>query len=250
MGIELIAVIPARGNSKTLPGKNIKEIAGKPLIAWTIEAAKKSRYVSDVIVSTDSETIAEISKRYGADVPFLRDPALAHDDTPTIDVLVDLVQRFRTSHRKIGKYMAVLQPTSPLRTAEDIDRAVEILSARVDAEGIVSIVEVSESPYWMKRCTDSGFLEDFVVHDKVYLRRQDLPVVYRLNGAIYICRTEYIMKNKSLIPSKTLGYLMSQDRSVDIDDAMDFRFAELVMTERGFSIGKNNCKGYLKGAAR
>lgn len=229
MGI--IAIIPARGGSKGLTKKNIKSLNGKPLIFYTIEEAKKSVYIDKVVVSTDDEEIADIAKQIGAEVPFLRPKELAKDDTPGIYPIVHAVKWIIKEKNYIPEYVVNLQPTSPLRTADDIDKAIEkIMNSNFNY--LVSVCEAQHHPYWMKTI-EQDMLKDFVEQgsDKA-LRRQDLPQVYSLNGAVYVYKTETLLMNPFMTDEKVLPYIMPKERSVDIDDFYDFKFAELLIKER------------------
>ncbi len=219
----ILAIIPARGNSKGLPGKNIRIFADKPLIAWTIEQARKIKYIDRVVVSTDSKKIAQIAKTYGAEIPFLRPKRLAKDETPTIDVVVHFL---KTIKKPLPDIVVLLQPTSPLRSSKDIERALKMLISNKNASAVVSMVEVSENPFWMKNVKKDGFIGDFIKKARKFSRRQDLPRLYMPNGALYIIRTKVLLEQKSLYPIKTLVYIMPRERSADIDDAASFALAE------------------------
>ncbi|MBU5591096.1 acylneuraminate cytidylyltransferase family protein [Clostridium sp. MSJ-4] len=224
----ILAIIPARGGSKGVPRKNIKDLNGKPLIAYTIEGAKKSKYIDKVIVSTEDEEIAGISKKYNLEVPFLRPKELAEDDTPGINPILHAVKWFH-ENKSDFEYVICLQCTSPFRKAEQIDDALENLINK-DADSIVSVCESEVSPYWMKRI-ENGVMKDFAEGNPFYSRRQDIPEMYRLNGAIYIAKTEVLIKNKNWYTKNTLAYVMDKKSSIDIDDTIDFKFAEFLMRE-------------------
>jgi CMP-N-acetylneuraminic acid synthetase len=227
---KVLAIIPARGGSKGLPWKNIKCLAGKPLIAWTIGHAKKNKYIDDVVVSTDSKKIASIAEEYGASVPFLRPASLATDNAFSTDVVLDLLARLKKNGGYTADFVILLQPTSPLRTSDDIGKAMEMLGSNKKADAVVSITEVVENPYWMKVQNDKGFIGNFIKHGRKIERRQDLPVIYTTNGAIYACKTSVFLKSKTFFPKHTLGYVMPRERSIDIDDIADFKMAELIIT--------------------
>ncbi|MFA5292239.1 MAG: acylneuraminate cytidylyltransferase family protein [Phycisphaerae bacterium] len=230
--MKVISIITARGGSKGLPGKNIKSFGGKPLIGWTVEQAKGSSYIDDIVVSTDAREIAAVAEKFGGRVPFLRPESLAQDDTPSIDVVINLLKQLEQTEKNLPDFVVLLQPTSPLRTSADIDAAFEMLLANKSANAVVSVAEVSENPYSMKMLTNQGFINNFITHGKEYHRRQDEPAVYKLNGAIYICRTDVLLQSKIFLPEKTLGYIMPKDRSIDIDDIVDFKLAELIFMEK------------------
>ena len=230
--MKIMSIIPARGGSKGLPGKNIKQFGGKPLIAWSIEQARTSKYIDEVIISTDDEEIAGIARKFGGNVPFLRPAVLAQNDTPMVDVVVHVLNETKKTEVCFPDFLVLLQPTSPLRALADVDAAIEMLVTNKTANAVVSITEVSESPYWMKALTNEGFVEGFLENREKYDRRQDVPIVYRLNGAIYVCKTPILLKNRNFCPGNTLGYIMPEERSVDIDSIIDFKLAELMISER------------------
>jgi CMP-N,N'-diacetyllegionaminic acid synthase len=226
----LIALIPARGGSKGLPGKNIKPLCGKPLIAWTIEQAKKSRYLDDIIISTDSEKIADISLRYGARVPFLRPKELGTDTATAIDVILYALDYLERQDR-LPDLIMLLQPTSPLREPEDIDGGAERLFLS-QAQAVVGVCEAEYHPLTMNTLPPDGCMKDFIKSDLVDANRQELPIYYRINGAIYVAYSNYVKTRKSLFGEETYAYVMPRERSVDIDDEMDFKFAEFILKSR------------------
>lgn len=221
----LLALIPARGGSKGIPRKNIREMAGKPLIAWTVEAARAVAGVDAVVVSTEDDEIAEVARAAGADVPFMRPAELAADQTPGIDPVLHALDM-------LPQYDAVLllQPTSPLRTVADIE-GVLALAIQTGAPSIVSVCEPDDHPNWMYRIGAEGRLEP-VLPIPPAARRQDLPPVYSLNGAIYYADAAWLRNWKSFVGPETLGYTMPSDRSVDIDGPLDWRLAELLLKDR------------------
>ena len=218
-----ISIIPARGGSKSLPRKNIKKFLGKPLIAYTIEAAKKAKKLGRIFVSTEDKEIAKVAKKYGAEV-IDRPIELAADDTPTYKVLQHAV-------RKIGNVETVvtLQPTSPIRDPKDIDRAIEMLK---DNDSVASVCEIDYHPYWTKKI-ESGLLVPFVASDKEYYRRQDMPKAYRLNGAIYVTKSNVIMVKNSIFGEKVIPLVMDEMHSIDIDTELDFLAAEAALKKLG-----------------
>jgi CMP-N-acetylneuraminic acid synthetase len=224
-----IAVIPARGGSKRLPGKNIKPLAGKPLIQWSIEAALESGVFDHVCVSTDSEDIAEVAKRSGAEVPFLRPLELATDTATTADAVRDFINRFEVLKGDSVQFVCLLQPTSPLRTAEDI-RAAGKLLMREGVDAVVSVCEM-EHPYQLcGKLGPSGSLQGFVKTEN-NVRSQEQDVYYRLNGAIYFCRKEAAMNLEKIYERgvTSRAYIMSSWHSVDIDTELDFRIADALI---------------------
>jgi len=234
----ILGLIPARGGSKGLPRKNIKLLLGKPLITWTIEQALASKYLDRVVVSTDDKEIAEISKKYGAEVPFLRPRELATDEAKGIDVILHAINWLKENDKqKQYELIILLQPTSPLRTREDIDKAIEFLFLK-EAEAIVSVCEVDHHPLWANTLPEDGCMKDFIRQEIMNKNRQELPVFYRLNGAIYIAYCDYLQKQKSFFGKKTFVYIMPKSRSMDIDDEVDFKLAQILV--------KNNISNFLK----
>lgn len=221
----LMALIPARGNSKGLPGKNTAPLSGIPLIAWTIAAARESVYVDSAIVTTDSQEIADIAASYGADIPFLRPATLAMDDTPGIAPVLHACQTLPGYD-----LVVVLQPTSPMRTAAHLDAALNLM-AEQDADFCVSVTQAKQHPNWMYRKSDDGFLQRYE-QDEMKTDRQSLSPVYALNGAIYIARIPQMMEQKSFAGQKTIAFEMSPEHSADIDTAFDFRLCEMLLAER------------------
>lgn len=230
----ILALIPARGGSKGIPKKNIRPLAGKPLINYTIEAALQSRYQIRVVVSTDDEEIAKIARAAGAEVPFLRPAELAQDETPTFPVVQHALQWLEQHEAYQPKLVVLLQPTSPLRRPEHIDRALELILSS-EADSVVSLCEAEHSPYWMKKVDAEGRVSPFISIEEEYTRRQDLPKVYRLNGAIFVTRSEVIMRKNRLLGDDTRAYIMEQDDSIDIDTELDFKLAELLIKERWYN---------------
>ena len=236
---KIIALIPARGGSKGLPRKNIKPLLGKPLIAWTIEQALASKYLDKILVSTDDSEIAKISKNYGAEVPFMRPKELAEDNAKGIDVVLHTIDWLEENdQRKQYDLLMLLQPTSPLRKSEDIDNAIELLFLK-EAKAIVSVCEVDHHPLWANTLPENGCMKNFIRKEIMNKNRQELPVYYRLNGAIYLAYCNYIKKCRSFIGKKTFAYIMPKSRSVDIDDEIDFKLVEILI--------KNDVSNFVKG---
>lgn len=221
-----IAVIPARSGSKGLKDKNIKRLKGKPLLAYTIEAALTSGVFDCVHVSTDSESYAAIAREYGADVPFLRDAELASDTAGTWETVRAVIRRYKELGKEFDN-VTLLQPTSPLRDASDIQNAVSIFEEK-KADSVISVCEVEHSPKICNTLGENDSMEDFI-DTKTVGRRQDLGTYYRINGAIYIQRMDVLMEEKNLYGQKSYAYIMNKIHSVDIDDAFDFMVAEAAM---------------------
>lgn len=226
-----LAVIPARGGSKGLPGKNFKLMNGKPLIAYTIQAALESGVFDYVIVSTDSKEIAEIAKENGAMVPFMRPDELAGDAASSDAAIMHALRFMEEANGEEIGYVCKLQPTSPLRTAEDIRGAFALLSEK-NANSIVSVCECEHSPLWTGVIADDLRIDNFMSKQLAVTNRQELQNYYRLNGAIYISKVESFKKNECFFGENSIAYIMTREHSVDIDDILDFKFAELLLNER------------------
>jgi len=227
----IVGIIPARAGSKGIPRKNIKKIAGKPLIAWTIEAAMESRAIDRVIVSTDDEKILQIANEWGAEVPFIRPKKFATDTTTTFAVVKHAMEWLKKTENISFEYVMLLQPTSPLRTKEDICEAVHLMQKN-NAFSVVSVSEAFNHPYLIKKINESGILEDFINNHPEFSQRQQLPKVFTLNGAIYLLKWEVLNKRQSFTPEGTLAYIMPQERSIDIDTPWDFFIAEQLLKKR------------------
>ena len=221
-----LAVILARSGSKGLKDKNIKELNGKPLMAYTIEAAVASGKYDTVHVSTDSERYAQIARDFGADVPFLRSADLAGDRASSWDALRAVVKEYE-NRGKTFDTVTLLQPTSPLRNADDIRGAFEIFEEK-QADSVVSVCEVEHSPLLCNVLDDSLSMDGFIDMSKVG-RRQELSTYYRINGAIYIQKTKFLMEGASVYGEKSYAYIMDKRKSIDIDDEYDFMIAESLM---------------------
>lgn len=223
-----LAVITARSGSKGLKNKNIKLINNKPLLAFSIEAALKSEMFDIVHVSTDSEEYASIAREYGAEVPFLRSKELSEDHSDSWEVLRFTVERYKRLGKEFDT-VTLLQPTSPLRTGYDIRKAFEIYTVK-HADNVFSVSETESKPFFCNTIPANGSLYNFISQDRDG-RRQDSPVYYCLNGAIYIVSTKVLMERGSLYGESAYAYIMPKIRSIDIDDEIDFRLAEILLKE-------------------
>lgn len=223
-----IAIIPARSGSKGLIDKNIKLLNGKPLLSYSIQAAIESKIFDEVFLSTDSLLYANIAKEYGASVPFIRDSKLATDLIPSWDVVRDILNHYQQLDITF-ETVTLLQPTSPLRTTEDILNGYQLLKNK-NAKSIVSVCETEHSPLWCFTIPTDGCLYEYGQQEMVNLSRQQLPKYYRENGALYIVKTEYLLQTDSIYDKDCYAYIMPKERSVDIDDNYDFALAELGMT--------------------
>lgn len=226
---KILAIIPARGGSKGVPRKNIKMLAGKPLVAWTIETALSVQCLDRVILSTDDRQISEIGKQYGADVPFLRPENIAADDTLDMPVYEHALAWLKDNENFCPDIIVWLRPTAPLRIDQDINKALDILITK-NPDWVRSVCEVDHHPYWMYKLND-GRMEAFVegIQIEHYLRRQLLPPAYRLNGAVEVAWRSTILEKKLLYSGVIEAYIMPPDRSIDIDSEVDFRLAEIYM---------------------
>jgi CMP-N,N'-diacetyllegionaminic acid synthase len=225
-----LALVPARGGSKSIPRKNLATLAGKPLLSWTIEAALRSSAAPRVVVSTEDDEIAEIARGLGADVPFRRPRALARDETPSLPVTIHALRWLADNERYSPQRVLLLQPTSPLRTADDIDAAIDI-AEKHDGAGVVSVSPSAQHPYLAKRVTDDGLLEDFAEHPRLD-RRQDLMPAFALNGAIYLTPAQWLVSHESFYAEKTYAYVMPVERSIDVDEPWDLHLCELILRDR------------------
>jgi N-acylneuraminate cytidylyltransferase len=227
----ILAIIPARKGSKRLPGKNMMQLLGKPLVQWSIEAALNCDDIDTVLVSTDDKDLAALSLQLGAEAPFLRPNNLATDESKTIDVVTHAVDYYQ----QIGieyKYILVLQPTSPLRTSVHIQEAIDLLY-KSNANGVISVCPCEHTPLWSNVLPADNNMEHFLKEDLKNKRSQDLPIFHRLNGAIYLIKTTQITLESSLFPSRnTTAYIMPAIESVDIDHELDFLLAETILNKK------------------
>jgi CMP-N,N'-diacetyllegionaminic acid synthase len=220
-----LAVILARGGSKRLPRKNVLDFCGKPLISWSIEACLNSQYIDKVLVSSDDEEILQISKKYGADI-IERPSELAGDSSPSFDALGHAL-----SYNDKFDYVVMIQPTSPLRQSKHIDEAIEYLFDK-NAYSVVSVCEAEHSPLWSNTLPSDLDMSNFLPSIATGKRSQDLPKFYRLNGAIYICEKGVLMSQKTFfLKDKVYAYVMDKKHSVDIDDELDFKVAQILCNE-------------------
>ncbi len=220
-----LGIVPARGGSKRLPRKNMLDLCGKPLIAWSIEAGLNSKYIDKVVVSSDDDEILNISSNFGAET--IKRPAeLASDTATTFDAIKHTIENVEKYD-----YIVLLQPTSPLRNAKHIDEAIELLEIK-NADAVVSVCEMDHSPLWSNTLPNDGNMRGFLREEILNKRSQDLEKYYRLNGAIYICKTEKLLENKSFfLKDNIFAYIMDRKSSVDIDEEIDFKMAEVLMEE-------------------
>ena len=221
--MKILGIIPARIGSKGIPQKNIKNFNGKPLISWTIETALKCPLISETIVSTESQEIADIAKCYGARVPFMRPNELAKDTTSGIEPVLHAIQQLPEYD-----WILLLQPTSPLRTPDDICGIINLVKDK-NASSAVSVSEAINHPYWTYSLDDGKLIN--LCKNETKLHRQDLPRAYNLNGALYLVSRSFLETKRTLTDKSTLAYVMPRHRSVDIDDMDDWDFAEYLINK-------------------
>jgi CMP-N,N'-diacetyllegionaminic acid synthase len=222
-----IAIIPARSGSKGLKDKNIKILNGKPLIAYTIEAAKESNMFDEIFVSTDSEKYADIAREYGASVPFLRGKELSSDTASSWDVVKDILQQYE-KQGKVFDTITLLQPTSPLRLSSDIVAGYEMMNKK-NANVVIGVCETDHSPLWCNTLPKDLSLENFLSKELVSLPRQSLPTYYRINGALYITKVDYLKTIADIYSNGCYAYVMNKETSIDIDNELDFMMAETIL---------------------
>lgn len=238
----ILALITARGGSVGLPRKNVLPFGGKPLIAHTIEAAVEARKaegrISRIVVSTDDEEIAEVSRRFGAEVPFMRPGELARPETPSLPVVEHAVGVLEAEAGARFDWVLLLQPTSPLRTGEDILAALEI-GMRESPTAVISVTSANSSHPAKLRVIEAGLLRPYLGGEVTQTRRQDLGSdVYRTNGAIYLARREVLMEQGSFYGSRPRAYVMPPERSIDIDTPLDLEIAEFLHARSGSAAAK------------
>lgn len=225
---KILCIIPARGGSKGVPGKNIRPIGGIPLIGWTIEVALSTSCLDRIIVSTDDEEIADIVQDYGIDVPFLRPKKLAQDNTPDMPVYEHTLRWLKKHEHYNPDIIVWLRPTSPLRTNTDIEHAVELLIDS-NADWVRSVCEVTHHPYWMYKL-ENGKMKTFIddIDIQKYFQRQLLPAVYRINGAVDVTWRKTILEKRLDYSGNLQAYIMPVERSLDIDTEADIRLLESI----------------------
>ena len=221
---DILVVIPARGGSKGLPGKNIKMLCGKPLIAYSIDVARAFADDKNICVSTDSEEIKQVVEQYGLKVPFLRPDYLATDTATSDDVLIHAVNYYREQYGRTFKKLLLLQPTSPLRTKEDVEGAIRLY--RDDIDMVVSVMK-SHAPAVLCQDDEQGYVQ--LTYNKKALGRQQLPDMYEFNGAVYVMSVDALLEKKMAGFTKIVKYVMSKEHSIDIDDIYDFLQVESIL---------------------
>ncbi len=225
-----LAIIPARSGSKGLKDKNIKLLKGKPLLAYTIEAAKESGVFDEIMVSTDSQQYADIAKQWGANVPFLRSDELSNDTSSSWDVVKEVIEKYKDLETDFDT-VALLQPTSPLRTLNDIIEGYKVMEEKT-ANFVVGVCEMDHSPLWANTLPEDLSMENFIRPEVVKVPRQNIPTYYRINGALYIVKVDYLMRTPDIYGDRSFASVMKKENSIDIDDQMDFTIAEVLISER------------------
>jgi N-acylneuraminate cytidylyltransferase/CMP-N,N'-diacetyllegionaminic acid synthase len=226
-----------------LPGKNIRNFCRKPLIAWTIEAAKNSKLVTRVIVSTEDKKIAAVSRKYGAEVPFIRPAEFATDTATTLSVVEHCLAFLKKNQKYAPDYVCLLQPTSPLRTSKHINETIKLLIAK-KADACVSVAENKVNPHYSNVIDKNKMFRYYLKKSRIgFDAKPDSQKTYMLNGAIYVIKPNVLLKEKTFQPKKTVAYVMSESDSVDIDNAYDFKIAEFIMRH----IKRANKRGYESG---
>ncbi|MDA1091486.1 MAG: acylneuraminate cytidylyltransferase family protein [Proteobacteria bacterium] len=233
-GNKILAVITARGGSKGLPGKNISDVGGKPLIAWTIEAAQGSNLIDRTVLSSDDDAIIAAAKSFGCEAPFVRPAELAADASPSADALIHALDQMAETY----DYLVLLQPTSPLRVTEDIDGAIEKCHV-AGASACVTGCEPAKSPYWMFHLGDGDAMTPVIESESPITRRQDLPKVFAPNGAVFVTQVPWFRDNRTFYGPGTVAYAMPQERSIDIDNALDLTIVRTLLEIPADEAGKN-----------
>jgi CMP-N,N'-diacetyllegionaminic acid synthase len=221
----VLSLIPARGGSKGLPGKNIRPFLGKPLITHTIEAVRDSGVACRIVVSTDNAEIERISVESGAEVPFFRPAVLANDTAPVLAAALHALDWFEKNDEWKPEWLLLLQPTSPLRTADDILRAFDLIRLP-NTDAVVAVSETKSHPFWAKTLDSSGHLQPFIEDQKTPARRQELPPAYALNGLLYLVRVSALRNEQAFCPVKARPLIIPSIRAFDIDSEEDFLIAE------------------------
>lgn len=222
-----LVIIPARGGSKRLPGKNIKPLKGKPLIHYTIDAARAVFDYSVICVSTDDESIKKVAEQTGLSVPFLRPESLATDTANTRSVLVHAYNFYKKNRNYMADTIVLLQPTSPLRNGNHINECLKLYDGN-NVDQVLSVKETDSNPYFLLFEEDEdGYLKKVLSGD--FTRKQDCPTVYEINGAIYVINVRSLLDSDTLIFSRTKKYVMDKESSIDIDDEFDFNLAEFIL---------------------
>jgi CMP-N-acetylneuraminic acid synthetase len=241
VALSVLGVVPARGGSRGIPRKNVAPLCGKPLLAYTADAALRAARLNRVVLSTDDEEIAAVGERCGLEVPFLRDPELARDDTPTLLVLLDVLARLEAGGARYDAVMT-LQPTNPLRRSSDIDGSIELLE-RTGADSVISFVDAGEKhPARMKFVGADGRVLDPPFAERTEgQRRQDLPKIYLREGSIYLTRRRTLVEHRSIKGCDCRAWLVAEDRACNIDTPFDLFLAEQLLKYHGLAAAEPRC---------
>ena len=227
----VLAVIPARGGSKGLPGKNIRLLGDLPLIGYAVKCALNSPDVARVICSTDSESIATVAKHMGAELPFMRPAELATDTSAMWPVIQHALQAANEHYQTEFQSVLLLDPTSPGRTPDDVAQAIEKLNNDPNADGVIGVSEPEFNPIWHCVVEKNGYMQDLVPEGRNYSRRQELPSVYRINASIYLWRSSFIKNATNWRDGKSLLHIIPEARAVHVDTPEDFKHAEQALAE-------------------
>lgn len=227
----VLAIVPARGGSKGIPRKNLAPVAGRPLLAWTLDCARASRGLDRIVVSTDSPEVARAARGLGAEVPFLRPAALAADDTPGIAPILHALRWLEAREGWIPHRVVCLQPTSPLRVAADVEAALA-LAEREEADSVVSVSPARPHPFWARRILPDGRLEAFLPGAPIPATRQALPEAWSLNGAVSVGRRDFVIEHESLHGGRCFALRMPPERSLDVDTPFDLELADHLLRAR------------------
>ncbi len=221
-----LAIIPARSGSERLPNKNKLNLCGKPLISWTIEAAKRSKYINKIVVTSDDSEILKIAEKSSVEI-IVRPDELASDSATSVDVIKHSLENLDTY-----EYVILLQPTSPLRNYRHIDESIKFLKQK-NADAIISVCKTDHNPLWSNRLDSNLSMSNFIENEQLNKRSQDLDKFFRLNGAIYICKTKNFLKENTFFIKKNIfAFIMDKKSSIDIDDEFDFEIATAYMSKR------------------
>jgi CMP-N,N'-diacetyllegionaminic acid synthase len=231
-GKRILAIITARGGSKGIPGKNIRPLAGKPLIGWTIEAARQSQYIDRVIVSSDSAEILDVSRQFGAETPFARPAYLATDLAKQEDALLHAMHFVEQEEGRGYDYMMLLIPTHPLRDAAEIDAVVETMAANPKARSVLTVIECQHHPLFSNKLPADRSMKDFIAPELRTKNRQELPTYYQLSASVCLIEWQHFIDHETVQTDDTYAHLTTVERGLDIDNLIDFDLAELYMHKR------------------
>lgn len=229
----ILALVPARAGSKGLPGKNVRELLGKPLLAWPIEAARNSAYVDDIVISTDSADFAILAEQYGARAPFLRPAELASDEASSIDAVLHAIDAIEAEGEPVD-ILVLLEPTSPLTEASDIDRALEVfVKGLPEVDSLVGVTEtVTANPAFLVRKTENGTIAPYLGGEFGKLpRRQDIEPCFALDGSLYVATPQALRRERSFCHTRTAGFEMPVHKSLEVDDLVDFICIEAIAAQ-------------------